>query len=67
MTDTIPDLTIPGHSVAELRVRVDVLNKVLADLVDRTVPADSEVAGLLRIAWEHGQAIAEAIEAAPIG
>ena len=44
MTDTIPDLTIPGHSVAELRVRVDVLNKVLADLVDRTVPADSESA-----------------------
>ncbi len=31
MTDTRPDLTIPGPTVAELRVRVDILNKVLAD------------------------------------
>ena len=60
MTDRTPDLTIPGLTVAELRVRLDVLNKVLTELVGRTVRADSETAGLLRIAWEHGQAIAEA-------
>ena len=58
MTDTAPDLTIPGPTVAELRVRVDILNKVLAELVGRTAPAESETAGLLRVAWEHGQSIA---------
>ena len=62
MTDRTPDLTIPGLTVAELRVRVDVLNKVLTELVGRTVRADSEEAGLLQIALEHGRAIAETIE-----
>ena len=61
MTDTTPNLTIPGSALAELRVRVDVLNKVLAELVGRAAPADSESAGLLRIAWEHARAIAETI------
>ena len=59
MTDRTPDLTIPGLTVAELRVRLDVLNKVLTELESRTVRADSEEAGLLRIALEHAQAIAE--------
>ena len=31
-------------------------NKVLADLVGRTAPANSEMASLLRVAWEHGRA-----------
>ena len=44
-TDTTPDLTIPCPAVAELRVRVDMLNKVLAELVGRTALADSEMAG----------------------
>ena len=61
MTDRTPDLTIPGLTVAELRVRLDVLNKVLTELVSRTARADSEEAGLLRIALEHGQAIAETV------
>lgn len=41
---------------------VDILNKVLAELVGRTAPADSEVAGFLRVAWKHGWAITESIE-----
>jgi len=61
MTDRTPDLTIPGLTVAELRVRLDVLNKTLNELVERTVRAESEEAGLLRIALEHAQAIAETI------
>ena len=40
----------PGLTIAELRVRLDVLNRILTELVDRTVRADSEEAGLLRIA-----------------
>jgi len=67
MPDTTPDLTIPGPTVAVLRVRVDILNKVLADLVGCTAPAESETAGLLRLAWEHGQAIAETLEGAAGG
>ena len=63
MPDRTPDLTIPGLTVEELRVRLDVLNKVLTELVGRTTPVDSEEAGLLRIALEHAQAIEEAIEA----
>lgn len=50
MTDRTPDLTIPGLTVAELRVRLDVLNKVLTELVGRTAPADSEIAGKVRLA-----------------
>ena len=46
---------------------MDILNKVIAELVGRTAPADSEVAGLLRIAWELRQAIAETIEGATRG
>ncbi len=61
MTDRTPDLTIPGLTVAELRVRLDVLNKVLIELISRTVRADSEEAGLLRIALEHARAIAETV------
>ena len=61
MTDRTPDLTIPGLTVAELRVRLDVLNKVLTELVGRTNRPDSEEAGLLRIALEHAQAIAEIV------
>jgi hypothetical protein len=61
MTDRTPDLTIPGLTVAELRVRLDVLNKVLTELVGRITPADSEEAGLLWIAMEHVQAIAETV------
>ena len=61
MTDVKPQLTITGPAVTELRVRVEVLNKVLVELVGRTIPADSEVAGLLRIAFEHGQAISEIV------
>ena len=59
MTDRTPDLTIPGLTVAELRVRLDVVNNILTELVGRTVPVESEEAGLLRIALEHAQAIAE--------
>ena len=66
MTDRTPDLNIPGITVAELRVRLDVLKKVLIELVGRTVPAESEEAGLLRIAVEHAQAIAETV-GIPIG
>ena len=40
-------------------MRVDVLNKVLAELVGRTAPAESETAGLLGLALVHPQAIAE--------
>jgi len=61
MTDTTPGPTIPGLTVAELRVRLDVLNKVLAELVGRTARPDSEEAGLLRIALEHTRAMAETI------
>ena len=61
MTDRTPDLTIPGLTVAELRVRLDVLNKVLSELVGRITRPDSEKAGRLRIALEHGQAIAETL------
>ncbi len=61
MTDTTPNLTIPGPAVAELRVRVDPLNKVLAELVGRITSPDSETAGVLRVAWEHGQAVAETV------
>ena len=61
MADTKPDLTLPGLTVAELRVRLDVLNKILTELVDRITPADSEEAGLLRIALEHAQAIEETV------
>ena len=64
MTDRTPDLTIPGLTVAELRVRLDVLNKVLTELVGRTTRPDSEEAGLLRIALEHAQAIVKIIEGA---
>jgi hypothetical protein len=56
-TDRTPDLAMPGLTVAELRVRLDVLNKVLTELVGRTVRADSEEAGLLRIALDHARAI----------
>jgi hypothetical protein len=59
---TTPDLTLSGPTVAELRVRVDVLNKVLSELVGRTAPADSDLAGLLRVALDHARAIAEVIE-----
>ena len=62
MTDTTPNLTIPGPAVAERRVRVDVLNKVLTELVSRIRKPESESAGLLWIALENGQAIAETIE-----
>ena len=61
MPDKTPQITITGPAVTELRVRLDVLNKVLTELVDRTVRADSEEAGLLRIALEHAQAIAETV------
>ena len=61
MTDRTPDLTIPGLTVAELRVRLDVLNKVLTELVGRTARSESEEAGLLRIALEHAQAIEETV------
>jgi len=61
MTDRTPDLTIPGLTVAELRVRLDVLNKVPTELVGRTTRLDSEETGLLRIALEHAQAIAETV------
>ena len=61
MTDRTPDLAIPGLNVAELRVRLDVLNKILTDLVGRTTRPDSEEAGLLRIALDHAQAIAETL------
>jgi len=50
------------QTASKRSVRVDILNKVLADLVGRTAPAKSETAGLLRLAWEHGQAIAETLE-----
>jgi hypothetical protein len=59
MTDPTPDLTFPGSTVAELRVRVEVLNKVLTELVGRTVPADSELAGFLRVALDQGRAIGD--------
>jgi hypothetical protein len=36
MTDTTPDLTLLGPAFTELRVRVNILNKVLAELVGRT-------------------------------
>ncbi len=39
-------------------MRVDILNKVLVELVGRTAPVESESTGLLRVAWEHGQAMA---------
>ena len=39
-----------------------ILKKALAELVGRTAPADSDLAGLLRVAWEHGQAIGETID-----
>ena len=61
MTDRTPDLTIPGLTVAELRVRLDVLNKVLTELVSRTVRSESEEAGLLRIALDHARAIEETL------
>ena len=61
MTDATPDLTLPGPAVAELPVRVDILNKVLAELVGRITPGGSETAGLLRVALEHGQTIADAL------
>jgi len=61
MTDTTPSLTITGPAVTELRVRVDVLNKVLTELVGRTTRPDSEEAGLLRVARDHAQAIKEAL------
>jgi hypothetical protein len=32
MPDPTPDLTLPGSTVAELRVRVEVLNKVLTEI-----------------------------------
>jgi hypothetical protein len=64
MTDRTPDLTLPGLTVAELRVRLDVLNKVLTELVSCNARAESEEAGLLRIALENGQAIAETVEGA---
>ena len=39
MTDTTPDLTIPGLAVIDLRVRVDNINKILTELVGRIKPA----------------------------
>jgi hypothetical protein len=57
----MPDLTLPGPTVTELRVRVDVLNKVLTELVGRTAPDDSELAGFLRVALDHARAIAEVL------
>ena len=65
MTDTTPDLTIPGPAVVELRVRLKALNKILAELVGRSAPAASEVAGLLRVALDHALAIAETLEGVP--
>ncbi len=63
MTDpTSPDIVIPGHVAAELRVRADVLRRVLTELIGRTAPAESEVAGMLRLAREHVGAIAGALE-----
>ena len=38
------------------------LRRVLTDLIDRTAPAESEVAGMLRLAHEHAEAIASALE-----
>lgn len=64
MTDMTSDPTFPKSTVAELRVRVDVLNNVLGELVGHVALADSEAAGLLRVAWEHAKAIAEIIEGA---
>jgi hypothetical protein len=52
-----------SNTVTELRVRVDIVNRVLAEFVDRTAPADLALAGHLRVALEHGQAIAETIGA----
>ena len=45
-------------------MRVEILNKVLGELVGRTAPADSEMTGLLRVAREHGRTIAETVEGA---
>ncbi len=46
---------------------VDILNKVIAEVVGRTAPSDSEMVGLLRVAWDHGQAIAETVGGAEGG
>ncbi len=46
----------------DLRTRVTVLNKLLTELVRRIRHPESETAGLLRIALENDQAIAETIE-----
>ena len=63
MTDPIiPNAVLPGHVAAELRVRANVLRRVLTELIDRTAPAESEVAGMLRLAREHAEAIAGAFE-----
>lgn len=62
MTDpTIPDVVIPSHVAAELRVRANVLRRVLTEFIDRTAPTESELAGMLRMASEHAAAIADVI------
>ena len=50
---TIPDVVLAGHVAAELRVRADVLRRVLTELIERTAPAVSENAEMLRLAREH--------------
>ena len=65
MTNTTPDLTIPGPALAELRVQLDALNKVLAELAGRVTDPESETAGLLRVALDNAQEIAETLEGVP--
>ena len=57
-----PPIAISGPIAAELRVRTDVLRRVLTELVDRAAPAESQVAGMLRLAREHAEVIAGALE-----
>lgn len=58
MTEATFVLTISGPAVAELGLPVDGLIKVLAELVGRAAPAESELIRILRSVSKHRRAIA---------
>ncbi len=63
MTDpTIPNVVIPSDVAAELRVRADVLRRLLTAFIDRAAPAESELAGMICMVCERAEAIACALD-----
>ena len=61
-TTDIPTIAIPAPLANELRIRAALAHEVLSQVVGRVAPAESESAGMLRLAREHTLFIAEALK-----